>query len=296
MGLSCIGFGMQLDSPVIAAEDGPGGDATAVDRRVLHEAVAERLRELIIEGVLAPGAHLNERLLCGRLQVSRTPLREAFRTLAGEGIVELQPNRGAVVASLSRIDVEHAFETLGALEALAGELAAARATAAERDELRALHFEMLAAHARRDLPSYYRLNREIHRRLVGCARNPVLADTHARLNARLQALRFRSNLNRDKWDAAVAEHAAMVEALDAGDGARLAALLRDHLDHKRTTVLAQLDAATLDVTRVAAVPREAARSATIARARASGSSADPAGGHDTPARPGRRVRRKEMPR
>jgi DNA-binding GntR family transcriptional regulator len=156
-------------------------EALAPDRRVLHEAVAERLRALIVDGVLAPGAHLNERVLCEQLGVSRTPLREAFRTLAGEGIVALQPNRGAVVAALSRQDVEHAFELMAALESLAGGLAAERATATERDELRALHFEMLAAHARRDLPAYYRLNSSIHRRLVDCARNPVLADTYARL-------------------------------------------------------------------------------------------------------------------
>lgn len=216
---------------------------SAGERAVLHEAVAERLRALIVEGALSPGAHLNERVLCEQLSVSRTPLREAFRTLAGEGIVELQPNRGAVVATLSREDVAHAFELMSTLEALAGELAAIRATSAERDELRALHFEMLAAHARRDLSGYYRLNTEIHRRFVACARNPILADTYARLNARLQSLRYRSNLNRDKWDAAVAEHADMIDALDAGDGPRLAAVLRGHLDHKRTTVLAQLDQA-----------------------------------------------------
>jgi DNA-binding GntR family transcriptional regulator len=230
---------LRLDDPMVDPSAAP-----VPERRVLHEAVAERLRDLIVEGVLAPGAHLNERVLCERLGVSRTPLREAFRTLAGEGIVELQPNRGAVVATLSREDVEHAFELMAALESLAGGLAATRATGAERDELRALHFEMLAAHARRDLPTYYRLNSTIHRRLVACARNPVLAETYARLNARLQSLRFRSNLNRDKWDAAVAEHAAMIEALDAGDGERLATVLREHLDHKRTTVLAQLDAGT----------------------------------------------------
>jgi DNA-binding GntR family transcriptional regulator len=213
----------------------------ALARRVLHEAVADRLRELIIEGALAPGEHLNERVLCGELQVSRTPLREAFRTLAGEGIVELLPNRGAAVAALSRADVEHAFELMGALEGLAGELAAQRATPAEIDEIRALHFEMLAAHARRDLPAYYRVNREIHQRIAACARNPLLAATHGRLNARLQALRFRSNLNPDKWDAAVAEHGLMVDALAARDGARLGAVLRAHLAAKRATVLAQLE-------------------------------------------------------
>jgi len=216
------------------------GSAAPVDRRVLHEAAAERLRELIIEGVLAPGAHLNERLLCAQLGVSRTPLREALRTLAGEGIVELLPNRGAVVATLGRADVEHAFELMGALEALNGELAARRATDAEIAEVRALHFEMLAAHTRRDLPAYYRLNREVHLRLADCARNPLLHETWQRLNRRLQALRFRSNLNRDKWDAAVDEHGQMVEALAARDGDRLAALLRRHLANKRAIVLAQL--------------------------------------------------------
>lgn len=215
---------------------------SALERRVLHEAVADRLRESIIEGTLAPGAHLNERVLCGQLAVSRTPLREALRTLAGEGFVELLPNRGAVVAALSRADVEHAFELIGALEALAGELAAARATAAEIDEIRAQHFEMLAAHARRDLPAYYRCNREIHHRIAACARNPMLADAHARLNARLHALRFRTNLERGRWDAAIGQHGEMVDALVARDGARLAAVLRTHLADKRATVLAQLDA------------------------------------------------------
>jgi DNA-binding GntR family transcriptional regulator len=216
------------------------GGVAAVNRLVLHEAVADQLRDLITEGVLAPGAHLNERVLCGELQVSRTPLREALRTLAAEGMVELLPNRGAMVAALSRRDVEHAFELMGALEGLAGELAAQRATPAEVDEIRALHFEMLAAHARRDLPAYYRFNRDIHRRIAACARNPVLDETHERLNARLQALRFRSNLNRDKWDTAVEEHDRMVDALADRDGARLGAVLRAHLENKLAAVLAQL--------------------------------------------------------
>jgi DNA-binding GntR family transcriptional regulator len=216
-------------------------DVGAVERRVLHEAVADRLRELIIEGVLAPGAHLNERILCEQLQVSRTPLREAFRTLAGEGVIELMPNRGAVVAALSRDDLEHAFELMTALEGLAGELAAKRATTAEVRRIRSLQAEMTQAHSRRDLPAYYRLNRAIHALIVGLAGNPMLTESHSRLNARLQAVRFRSNLNREKWDAALAEHAAMVDALAARDGARLAALLRAHLVGKRATALAQLD-------------------------------------------------------
>lgn len=217
----------------------PGAGIGAVDRRALHEAVAERLRELIIDGTLPPGSHLNERVLCEQLQVSRTPLREAFRTLAGEGVVELLPNRGAVVASLSRADVQHAFEFMRVLEATAGELAARRATDAEIAAIGRLHADMTRAHARRNLPDYYRLNRDIHLALVRCARNPELESVYERLNARLQALRFRSNLNRDKWDAALREHADMMDALTRRDARKLSSLLKAHLDAKRDTVLAQ---------------------------------------------------------
>jgi DNA-binding GntR family transcriptional regulator len=209
---------------------------SVLDRRILHEAVADRLRELIIEGALAAGAHLNERVLCGQLGVSRTPLREALRTLAGEGMIELLPNRGAAVAQLAPEDVGHAFELMGGLEELNGRLAAQRATGAEIDAIRRLHADMLAAHARRDLPAYYRVNREVHAAFAGCARNPLLAQTWHRLNCRLHALRFRSNLDPEKWDAAVSEHGRMVDALAARDGERLGLLLRTHLANKRAAV------------------------------------------------------------
>ena len=215
----------------------PSAGATA--RRPLHQEVTERLRRLITEGRLAPGARLNERVLCEQLGVSRTPLREALKVLAAERLIELRPNRGASVVALSRADVEQLFELMGALEGMSGELAAGRRTDAEVDEVRALHFEMLAAHARRDLPAYYALNRAIHCAINRCARNAVLAETFDSVNTRIQNLRFRSNFNRERWDAAVREHQQMLEALDAGDGPALRALLEAHLRHKRDAVLEQ---------------------------------------------------------
>src|SRR3546814_12195251 len=112
-------------------------DAT-VDRRALPAAAGERLRELIIEGELSAGIRLNERALCERLGVSRTPLREAFRLLASEGLVEIQPNRGARVTVLSENDIRESFTVLGGLEALSGELACQNATDKEIAEIRAL--------------------------------------------------------------------------------------------------------------------------------------------------------------
>jgi DNA-binding GntR family transcriptional regulator len=99
---------------------------------------------------------------------------------------------------------------------------------------------MLACHARRDLPGYYRLNHAIHDAINAAARNPVLTQTYLQINARLQALRFRSNFEPDKWDLAVREHSDMLDALSARDGTRLRDVLRQHVVHKCGVVIDQL--------------------------------------------------------
>ncbi len=167
-----------------------------------------------------------------QLGVSRTPLREAFRLLEADGLVVLHPNRGAQVVALSENDIREYFEMMGALEALSGELACRRIGDAEIVEIKALTFEMLACHARRDLPAYYHRNREIHDRINLAAGNARLHQTYASLNLRIQHLRFRSNYDDDKWSRAAREHAQMVEALEARDAAGLAALMRVHLQQK----------------------------------------------------------------
>jgi DNA-binding GntR family transcriptional regulator len=213
-----------------------------IPRPVLHEQVAGRLRQMLVEGVIAPGAKLNERALCEELSISRTPLREAIKMLAAEGLVELLPNRGSVALQLSEADVRHTFEVMAGLESLSGELAAQRITDAQLAEIKALHYEMLAAYTRRDLSTYYRLNAAIHRCINLAAHNPVLTATYNQVNARLQALRFRSNQDGEKWKHAVEEHEAMVKALEARDAAALRQVLMSHLDNKREVVMEQLRA------------------------------------------------------
>ena len=159
----------------------------------------QRLRQMLVEGRIAPGAKLNERELSELLNVSRTPLREAIKMLAAEGLVELLPNRGAVAVSLSEQDILDTFEVMAGLEAQSGELAAAAHHAEELAEIQAMHFEMLAAYTRRDLSTYYTLNSRIHARSAPRAKNPVLAQVYHQVNARLQALRFRSNQDDEKW-------------------------------------------------------------------------------------------------
>jgi DNA-binding GntR family transcriptional regulator len=218
----------------------PGRGPFAIARPVLHESVTHALRKMIVEGSLAPGARLNERNLCAALGVSRTPLREALKVLAAEGLIDHQPNRGAVVAVMSEDDIGDTFDLLGCLEGFAGELACAKITAAELNELKALHYSMLACHSRGDLPGYYEYNQAVHDRINLLAGNAMLRQTYLTLNLRVQGLRFRSNHDAQKWARAVAEHGQMIEALEARDGARLAKLMRQHLDEKKEAVLAAI--------------------------------------------------------
>ncbi|MEK8052728.1 GntR family transcriptional regulator [Ideonella sp. DXS22W] len=225
-----------------------------ISRLGLTDQVAARLRTLLVEGRIPPGAKLNERVLAEQLRVSRTPLREAIKLLAQEGLVDLLPNRGAVAVKLTETDIQHSFEVLAGLEALSGELAAQRITAAQLTELRAKHHEMLAAFERRDLSNYYRLNAAIHAGMNEAAGNPVLAATYARINARVQSLRFRTNQDEAKWRLAVDEHSQMMQALTERDGPRLARILTEHLQHKRDSVLQQLRAAG-DAAAIVAAPK-----------------------------------------
>ena len=215
-------------------------DIISIPRASLHEQVAQRLRQMLVENQIAPGAKLNERELSEVLQVSRTPLREAIKMLAAEGLVELLPNRGAIAVELTEEDVLNTFEVMAGLEAMSGELAAQRITDAELAEIRAMHFEMLAAYTRRDLPAYYRLNAQIHGAINHAAKNSVLTATYNQVNARLQALRFRSNQDEAKWKQAMAEHDRMIDALGKRDAGAMRKVLAEHLDHKRDVVVDQL--------------------------------------------------------
>ena len=212
------------------AEDAPQRRS----RRPLPEEAADRLRDMILEGELAPGDRIVEQSLCDRLGLSRTPLREAIKTLTAEGLIILQPNRGATVASLSLEDIEDTFRVIGVLEALAGEQACDRVQDDDIAEIRVLHYQMALHRTRGERLEYFKLNQRIHERIVELSGNKVLMETHQRLGGRIRRYRFAANLATERWDQAIREHEEMLDALDARDGKRLAEILRRHLDNKRT--------------------------------------------------------------
>ena len=208
----------------------------------LHESTFQKLRSLLVEGKIAPGSKLNERELAESLNVSRTPIREAIRRLAADGLVELIANRGAIAVELSLEDVIHTFDVIADLEGFSGELAANNISAATLSELEALQYEMLASYARRDLSSYYKLNLRIHHLINQAANNPVLSRLFSQVNARIEALRFRSNQDGVKWEKAVEEHQEMLEALKARDSKRMRKIMMQHVMNKRDVVVQLLKA------------------------------------------------------
>lgn len=222
------------------AADGPADGP--ITRTSLHDQLVTRLRSLIVEGELAPGARVPERELCERFQVSRTPLREALKVIASEGLLELAPNRGARVTDLTLESVEELFPVMGALEGLAGELAAAKITSEGLAEIRALHYQMVLHYERKELAAYFRLNQQIHERILGWSGNPTLVSLYNGLSGRIRRARYVANMSQARWAAAVAEHEEMLKALETRDGQALGAVLKRHLKNKCDTVIEALRA------------------------------------------------------
>ncbi|HLQ27517.1 MAG TPA: GntR family transcriptional regulator [Acidiferrobacterales bacterium] len=216
------------------------GRKPLIDRRTLHDEVVGRLRDMIIEGELSPGTRLTERILCQRFGISRTPLREAVKVLASEGLLELLPNRGAAVTELTIEAVEDMFQVIGALEALAGELACARISDEDLAEIRALHYQMLAHHARSELSEYFKYNQRIHEKIIEAAKNPILANTYRSLSGRIRRARYLANFSKERWDHAVHEHNLILEALTKKEAGQLRQLLQDHLRNKLEVVKATI--------------------------------------------------------
>ncbi|RBI66348.1 GntR family transcriptional regulator [Vreelandella sulfidaeris] len=204
-------------------------DIETKSRAGLVEKVADYLREHIVMDHFQPGQRLPERTLADQLKVSRTPMREALKTLAAEGLVVISPHRGAVVADVSPADIQEKAYVLSVLEQAAAELACIKATDDDISELQALHFEMKAAFLRRDRQNYFRLNQEIHNRIVSLSGNASLVEIHGNLSRQLYRVRYLSNQKNDKWSVAMTEHEAIMDAMEARDAERIGRELRNHL-------------------------------------------------------------------
>ncbi|KZC99943.1 GntR family transcriptional regulator [Thalassospira sp. MCCC 1A02803] len=209
----------------------------------LHGKAVEVLRRMIMSGVLPPGQRLREMQLSSELGVSRTPIREALRTLAAEGLVDLLPNKSVVVAKLRAPDIVHLYQVFGALEGLAGELACLRVTSDEIAEIGRLFSQMVDLHTKGDRESYMAANQQIHRRVVEIAANPVLESQWKTLLPRVERARALANLDTDRWSEALFEHSKMFAALAGRDGKLLSDLTRQHFLNGLPSTIARAEQA-----------------------------------------------------
>lgn len=205
-------------------------DVVPITRMTLHDEVLTRLRDMIIEGVLPSGGRINEGQVGASLGVSRTPLREAIKTLVSEGLVEILPAKGAIVRKFDEQDVFYILEALKSLEQTAARLLCERASDDEIAALTSLHEEMIALFRSRDRLAYFKCNQRIHSHLVRASGNPVLSEMHEQLQSRIKRVRFVGNDRPDRWAGAVSEHEEMCAAWRARDAKRLADVLGIHLD------------------------------------------------------------------
>ncbi|MEI8147309.1 MAG: GntR family transcriptional regulator [Alphaproteobacteria bacterium] len=219
-------------------------DTPQIIRRSLAVELTERLRDMILAGDLKAGEKISEPDLCERFGVSRTPLREALKVLAADGLVDLAPNRGARVSRIRQEEIEELFPIMGMLEALAGELACARLQDADLKGLEAMHQRMVALWKAGDWVGYSRVNKAIHEDIFRIAGNGALSALYQSLMVRIHAVRFVARKTPQAWAEAIEDHERIMAALSDRDGATLSLLMREHLRHKAEVVheaMRQLD-------------------------------------------------------
>ncbi len=202
--------------------------ARVIRRLPLHDTIVGELRVMIQTSELAPGSKINEAALCETFDISRTPLREALKVLASEGLVELRPHRGAIVAPIDPAEIGHIFQLMDALERLAGELAVRNIGPVELAELEELHSQLVAFHRAGKRNEYFLVNRRIHARLVAFAANPVLEAIYATCSTKLVRARSLVNYDAKRWQESVEEHEAIMAALRKRDARRASERLAEH--------------------------------------------------------------------
>lgn len=213
-----------------AAKKAPAESSTVEEPRKgrLRLDAVNTIRKMILSGELPPGQRLREIALTKELGMSRTPIREAFRTLAAEGLVDLLPNRSVVVSVPDKSEAADVFTVLGALEALAGQLACRRMTAEQIEILGELQADLAKYFKKADRLSYLEANRLIHEHIVEGAGSPSLLLAWRLLLPRAERARHVSTLDHDRWAEAFKEHCEIYAAIEARDEALLKQLMENH--------------------------------------------------------------------
>ena len=199
----------------------------------LHEQVADTLRQEIFGGTLAPGSFVDEVALCERLEISRTPLREALKVLTAEGLVRHEPRRGCFVNEVTERDLDEIFPVIALLEGRCAHEAALRASDADLAALEALHDKLQKAARHKRIVDYYDTNYTIHEAIITLADNRWLAQVIGDLRKILKLARLQQLHAPGRLEQSLSEHMAVFAALKARDAEGAEAAMRTHLTRQR---------------------------------------------------------------
>lgn len=197
----------------------------------LPEQIAQSLRRDILRGRLSPGDSIKERDNAAEMGVSRTPMREAIRILAQEGLVILRPSRSPIVANPSLDEITHNIEVLACLELKSAQLACERATDAELHEIRAIQQHMEAVYDNVDPVDLFEIDMSFHIAIARASHNPSMAETHNAYLSRLWRARYLSAIRKRSRERVLRQHRAIVEGLLARDPAQVTREIGSHLEH-----------------------------------------------------------------
>lgn len=217
-------------------------DSDPIDRQTLAQRTYARLRREIMDGLLPPGMRLDERALCDRLKVSRTPLRNALERLHHDGLVERTSYQGTFVRSFNPEEAENLYIVRATLEQLAIRLATQRASAAEITKIRDIAIDCESAVDRGDSPGLNDADQSFHKAIVEASHNAVLIRMLAELRQQIHAIRSFANQDIQVAKRTVDERLMICSALEARDADAAATLLGVHIDGVRESVLAELRA------------------------------------------------------
>ncbi len=209
--------------------------------KTLPETIADQIRRDILRGRFAPGAPLKERETALEMDVSRTPMREAIRILAKEGLVILRPARSPVIADPSLQEISDAIDVLRALELLSGELACRRASERDLERIAVLQEKMAAEYDMLDTVDLFEIDMGFHTAIVEAAHNPALLGTYRAYLERLWRARYLSASQRRSRDRVLRQHGDIVAGLQARDPARVAAAMQAHLEALEDNIRAKYE-------------------------------------------------------
>ncbi|MDP1686668.1 GntR family transcriptional regulator [Hydrogenophaga sp.] len=202
----------------------------------LHDEVAAKLRERIFDGVLAPGSFIDELGLCGEWAISRTPLREALKVLAAEGLVRHEPRRGCFVNQITERDLDEIFPVIALLEGRCAFEAASNATDADMVTLEQMHDRLNRCAKARRINDYYQANFAIHEAIITLANNRWLAQVIGDLRKIVKLARLQQLHAPGRLDQSLSEHMAVFAALKARDAEGAEAAMRTHLTRQRVAL------------------------------------------------------------